>query len=370
MTNYKASKEKFAFFLPGLYDGGAERIMLNLAKGISERGYPVDMVLGRAEGPFMSDVPASVRVIDLKASRVVLSTPALLKYLRGERPTALLSVLYANIVALWSKRLAGYPFKLVIAEHNTLSSVAKGEKDARLQIYPLMARMFYPWSDGIVAVSMGVADDLAEQLKLAHSRVKVIYNPIVTPELFQKARMALDHPWFKPGEPPVLLAIGRLTAQKGFDMLIRAFSEIRKSMKVRLVILGEGEERAALEAQIHSLGLADEISLPGFVANPYQYIAGAALFVLSSRWEGLPTVLVEAMALGIPIVSTDCPSGPREILLDGKYGALVPVEEPAALANAIISSLANKKDCPPEESWAPFTLDAVVNQYIEILSSN
>jgi glycosyltransferase involved in cell wall biosynthesis len=370
MTNDLVMKGRLAFFLPGLYDGGAERIMLNLADGVASRGYPVDLVLARAEGPFMEEIPDSVRLIDLKASRVLTSTPALARYLRQERPIALLSILYANIVALWARRFAGIPVRVILGEHNTLSSVSKGEDDPRMHFFPRLAKWFYPWADGIIAVSGGVADDLAQLIKIPRERIQVIYNPIVTPELFDKSKALLVHPWFKSGEPPVLLAVGRLTVQKAFDVLIRAFAQVRKDHQVRLLILGEGEERTALETMIREYDMEEDISMPGFILNPYPYMAHAAAFVLSSRWEGLPTVLVEAMALGAPIISTDCPSGPREILLDGKYGQLVPVDDPFALAAAIVKSLQTNELRPPQESWKAFELECVVDQYIHILLGN
>ena len=360
-------KERIAFFLPGLYDGGAERIMLNLAKGIAARGYSVDLVLARAEGHFLDEVPNSVRLIDLKASRVISSLSALLRYLRHERPKALLSILHANIVALWAKRLSGFPLRVILGEHNTLSSVTKGEDDLRWHLYPKLAKMFYPWADGIIAVSGGVADDLAHLIKIPRERIQVIYNPVVTPELFEKATALLEHPWFKPGNPPVLLAVGRLTGQKGFDVLIRAFSLVRKNCQARLIILGEGEERSALESLIREFDLEQDIRMPGFLPNPYPYMAQAAAFVLSSRWEGLPTVLVEAMALGAPIISTDCPSGPREILMGGKYGLLVPVDDPFTLATGIETTLTADLPRPSNDSWKSYELECVVDQYINIL---
>jgi glycosyltransferase involved in cell wall biosynthesis len=367
MTNNLDSKERLAFFLPGLYDGGAERIMLNLANGITSRGYPLDLVLARAEGPFMDQIPASVRLVNLNASRVVTSPPALIRYLQRERPTALLSILYANYIAAWTKRLGGVPVRVILAEHNTLSSAVKGSSELRLRLFPSLARWFYPWADGIIAVSQGVAEDLSKSTKVPRERIQVIYNPIVTPDLFEKSKAPIEHPWFKPGEPPVLLAVGRLTRQKAFDILIQAFAQVRKNHPVRLMILGEGEERLALETMIRECSLEKDINLPGFLPNPYPYMAHAAAFVLSSRWEGLPTVIVEAMALGIPIISTDCPSGPREILLNGKYGQLVHVDDPFALAAAITKTLTSIGIIPPAESWKSFELEGVVDQYINVL---
>jgi glycosyltransferase involved in cell wall biosynthesis len=279
----------------------------------------------------------------------------------------MLSALYANIPAVWARRIAGIPQRLVISEHNTLTSVSNGENDLRWKLYPELARWFYPWADGVIAVSKGVASDLALASKLSPSHIQVIYNPIVTPDLQKKSQAIFEHPWFGAGEPPVILGVGRLTAQKAFSVLIEAFARIRKSQPARLIILGEGEERPMLEAQIRQLGLEPDVSLPGFVSNPYPYFSRAALFVLSSRWEGLPTVLVEAMFLRTPVIATDCPSGSREILGDGQYGQLVPVDDPCELARAIQGFLANNTSSHLDEGWKPFELDYITDQYINVL---
>jgi glycosyltransferase involved in cell wall biosynthesis len=366
-SNVNTSKERLAIFLPGLYDGGAERTLLNLAEGIALKGFPVDLVLARAEGPYLAEVPDSLRVVDLKAPRVLMCLPALIRYLRNEHPTALLATLYANIVAVWARWLAGVPHRVVLNEQNTLTSVSNGENDVRWKLYPMLAKLFYPWADSVTAVSKGVADDLIQAANLSPDRVRVIFNPIVTPQLRQKSEAPLDHPWFGPGEPPVILGVGRLTCQKAFNVLIDAFAQVRKRQQVRLVILGEGDERPLLEAQIRELGLEQDVDLPGFVSNPYAYMARASLFVLSSRWEGLPTVLVEAMSLGTPVISTDCPSGPREILKSGQYGPLVPVDDPDALAAAMMNFFLTRSSSPCEESWKPFELDFITDQYLELL---
>jgi glycosyltransferase involved in cell wall biosynthesis len=363
----KPTKERLAIFLPGLYEGGAERSMLNLAKGISTQGYSVDLVLARAEGPYMEQIPDTVRLVDLKAPRVLGSVPALIKYIQRERPTALLSAMFANIIALWARRLSGVPHRLIINEQNNLSSLVTNKNDLRWKFYPKLAGRFYPWADNIIAVSNDVADDLGRVAKIPRKFIQVIYNPVVTPDLLNKSKAPVEHPWFKDGEPPVVLAVGRLTDQKAFDVLIQAISFVRKEHPARLLILGEGENRSALESLIKQLGLEQDVELMGFVQNPYPYMAHASLFVLPSRWEGLPTVLIEALFLGAPIIATDCPGGSREILKDGLYGKLIPMDAPRVLAGSIIESLKDCRTSPPRESWQPYDLDFITDRYINLL---
>jgi glycosyltransferase involved in cell wall biosynthesis len=360
--------KRVAIFAPDLVVGGAERSMLKLAGGLVERGYPVDLVLSAAQGPLLAEVPEGVRLVDLKARRVLSSLPALVGYLKREKPDAMLSILHANLVALWAGRLAGAPTRFVVSERNTLSVEAREYwGDLRMRFLPYLVRRFYPWADGIVAVSRGVAADLTRVAGLPPESVRVIYNPIVTPVMQAKAREPIQEAWFDPAQPPVVLAVGRLDAQKDFNTLIRAFALVRQKVLAHLLILGDGDERSRLEALVHRLGLQSEVRMPGFIANPYPYMRCADLFVLSSRWEGLPGVLIEALYCGIPLVATDCPSGPREILAEGKYGALVPVGDQDAMAQAILDGLnGNGKPTPPE-SWQPFTLDEAVNRYLAVL---
>jgi glycosyltransferase involved in cell wall biosynthesis len=364
--------KRLALFMPGLYGGGAERTILNLASGLVARGYAVDLVVAEAEGPYVREIPKSVRLVELrerhhKSFRTVSIFPALVRYLRHERPDALLSELHANIVALWARRFVGIPLRLVITEQNTFSQQNQQLSRFYRLLMLQLVRWCYPWADGIVAVSKGVADDLVQVCGIPRHRIQVIYNPIVTPELEKKTREVPNHDWFGSSEPPVILGVGRLTAQKDFRVLIEALDRVRRTHRARLLILGEGEKRAELEALVKRFKLDGNVGLPGFVANPYSYMARASLFVLSSRWEGLPTVLVEALYCGTPIVATDCPSGPREILLDGQYGRLVPVGDAASLSQAIEATLDARPPRFPRESWQPFELETVVEQYLGIL---
>lgn len=364
-------QKRLAIFISALRLGGAQRSMLKLAQGLVERGYAVDLVLARSEGPFLAEVPASVRVVDLRATRVLTSLVGLVRYLRQERPDVMLSALnYVNIVALWAKRLARVSTRVVVSERNTLSQGSQHASSRRYKLMPWLVKRFYPWADGIVAVSKGVADDLVQLTDIPRDRIHVIYNPIVTPQLWEQAQVAIEHPWFGPDQPAVILAVGRLKPQKDFPTLIRAFARVRQTHPARLLILGEGVERPSLEALVRQLGLEQNVSLPGFVPNPYPYMVRASLFVLSSAYEGLPGVLIEALACGVPLIATDCPSGPREILANGKYGQLVPVGDEVTLAHTIELVLAGKITRPPQESWRPFELQTVTNQYIQVLLEN
>ena len=347
-------KTRLAIYLPTLVGGGAERALLNLAVGFARQGYPVDFVLAQCEGSFMEQFPGSVRLVELnsrhvRAGRSVVSLPALVRYIRKERPAALFTGLHANVIAIWARQLAGVPLRLVISEQNTFSMHNQMLPIGYRRLMLELVRQNYPLADVIGAVSEGVADDLSRSARIPRDRIQVIHNPIITPELAVKVREDLDHPWFKPGEPPVILSVGRLDPQKDFPLLIKAFARVRQSLPARLLILGEGPERAALISLVKQLGLEEDVSLPGFVSNPYPFMAHASVFVLSSRWEGLPTVLVEALYCGAPIIATDCQSGPREILRDGQYGQLVPVGDVECMADAILAAL--KGRCYPSSSW-------------------
>ncbi len=362
---------RLAFFIPSMRGGGAERVTVTLVREIAARGYAVDLLLAQCEGPNLNAVPDTVRLIDLKASRVLFSLPALVRYLRRERPRALLSMMFhTNIVTLWAHRLAGIPTRVVVSERVGLEWRFKHATRRVGAILPWLIKRFYPWADDIVAVSNGVADELVRLAGIPREHVRTIYNPVVRPELRDKMQAPLDDAWFGPDQPPVVVGVGRLTAQKDFPSLMRAVARVRQSRPVRLLILGEGEQRSELEALARQLGIEQDVRLPGFAANPYAYMARAAVYVLSSRWEGLPGVLIEALYCGVPVIATDCPSGPREILADGKYGKLIPVGDLEALTRAIETALADEIPRPPGESWRPFDMETVVQQYVDVLLAN
>lgn len=365
-----AKSGTIALFVPSVRGGGAERVVLNLAQGMSERGLPVDLVLTVTEGPFLNQLPPAVRLVNLGGGRMLRTVGPLAAYLRRERPRVVVSSMsHANLVALWAAKLAGRGTPVIVTEHNTMSRSA-GETALARRLWPILLRTFYPWAASVVAVSRGAADDFALTSGFPRERVEVVYNPVITPELMARARQAPDHPWFAPGEPPVIVAVGRLTPQKDFPTLVRAFARVRRCRGARLLILGEGEDRPALQALATELGVTDDVAFPGFRENALAYMAKSALFVLSSAWEGLPTVLIEALAAGTRVVSTDCPSGPREILQDGRLGALVPVGDAVALADAMLDVLERPGDAAtPSGALTVFTRDAAVDHYLRLVES-
>ena len=360
--------DKVALFMPDFSGGGAERVMLTLAGEFARKGYNVDLVVTNARGSIAGDVPLGVQVVDLDAKRMPASFFKLARYLRRVRPEAMLvSQAPTNCIAIWAKQLAHVRTRLVISEH-VAQSVMAGEADSlRFRLLPKLMRYSYPRADAVIAVSGGVADDLAKLIKFPRDQIKVIYNPVVTPGMLELSHERIDHAWFVPDGPPVILGVGRLNKQKDFSTLIRAFAELRQSLIARLVILGEGDERNKLEVLIAELGIQEDVELPGFVSNPYKYMRAASVFVLSSRWEGLPTVLIEALALGVTVVSTDCPCGPAEILEKGGCGFLVPVGGVSELVGAIKGACGVNDLVPQGAIRRKYSLDVAFQQYHQML---
>jgi glycosyltransferase involved in cell wall biosynthesis len=395
--------QRIAILLPSLAGGGAERSMLLLCQFFSQQGRAVDLLLCRPEGAYAGSVPPAVSVVTLKPSSslrgrllALLADPAglvpLLKpvllpikadanirhidalatYLKDNNPNILLSAMtYTNLVALWARRLAGNNVPVVVSERIALTVHIQNQsvKDAWRWKYLLpLVNQAYQAASGIVTVSNGVAKDLIENTGIAPKYVKTIYNPVVDDQLGELAAQPLQHPWFDAESPPVILGAGRLIPQKDFATLLRAFAQLRQRRPARLMILGEGRLRPELEGLAETLGVAADVAFPGFVQNPYQYMARAAAFVLASLYEGLPGVLIQALACGCPVVSTDCPGGSEEILDYGKYGTLTPVGDAAAIAGALNAAL----DAPPDRDALMrraqvFSVDTAAQRYLEYL---
>lgn len=404
VTDFRQSEEggrqvrhrtRLAIHVPDLQEGGVSRVTLNLAAALADRGHRVDLVLCRAAGPFLEAVPEAVTVVELYRSLLfpayLLATapgslvpllrlyglrprppfpnlfylPALVSYLRCAGPDTLLSAMtMPNLLATWAARLAGVPGRVVISQHGHFSTEIRHHGWGPL--VPTI-RQAYSQADVRIAVSNGVADDLSRHLHIPRPEI-VTLPPAFRTDFLGQAETTAAHPRLRPEAPPVILGAGRLTQQKDFPTLFRAFARVRQQRRVRLIVLGEGPLRTDLEALARTLGIAADVALPGFVDNPFAYMARAAVFALSSAWEGLPGVLVEALAVGCPVVSTDCPSGPAEILAGGTYGRLVPVGDSPALAAALNATLDAPlpRDLLQRRAQA-FSIDRVVDRYLDVL---
>lgn len=365
---------KITIFLPSLEVGGSERVMIALAQGFLNNGYRVDLVTARAEGPFLNKLPVGLNLINLNVKRVLFSLKPLFYYLKNEKPDILLSALdYANLVALWARAVAKVPTKCYITVHNEIYSFYQQAPSLKDQIIPYLMQKFYPWADGIIAVSHGVAQEISKFTGVNERKIKVIYNPVIDNDFYEKAKEPVHHSWFIEKDDPLIIGIGRLTRIKGFANLIKAFAKIKDRFDGRLIILGEGEERKYLEQLIGEHKLGDRVQLLGCVDNPYKYLARADLFVLPSLSEGLPNVIVEAMALGIPIIATDCSSGPKEILCNYGLGKLIPAKDADILTRAIIDAISEQRKLVNPEAQIDlykFHLDNVVKEYLSFFRSS
>jgi glycosyltransferase involved in cell wall biosynthesis len=368
---------RLAFLLSDLNGGGVQRMVMIVADALTRRGAEVDLLVCDARGHLKADLPPKVRLVPLArsnplvaralalsadfsgiadlarpiltpkhASATIAYLPALASYLGSARPDCLFAATpFMNIEAYLARRLAGVPLRLVLSERSHFSG-GKARKEWRQRNLSAAMRRAYLQADAILAVSQGVADDLARAIRIPRPLITTVHNPTITPDFAARAAERIDHPWFAPDAPPVVLGVGRVAYQKDFGTLLRAFTRLRRQRPARLVIAGKGSERqlARFYAMASGLGVREHVALLGHVRNPLPYMVRAAVFVLSSRFEGFPNVLLEALACGTPVVSTDCPSGPGEILADGTYGPLVPVGDDAALAEAIAATLHRPPD--------------------------
>jgi glycosyltransferase involved in cell wall biosynthesis len=361
------SNRVLAFFIQDLRAGGAERSVARLLNGIMAREIPTDLVVICRQGAFFDELDPRVNVVELPQSRTFTSVRGLKRYIETRRPAALVSSLtHINVAAILANITARPRVRLVVVEHNQHSQNRR-LKHGLVNLSYRMVPYLYPKADVVAAVSEGVRDDLAAVAGLRSEEIAILHNPVVGEELAEAAAAEIDHPWLSAPGPPVVLGVGRFTRQKNFPLLIEAFAKARKTRPLRLIILGEGELRAELEAQVRALGIGEDVDLPGFDPNPFRYMRRAAVYVLSSDWEGLPTALIEALACGTPVVSTDCESGPQEILLGGRLSRIVPMGDASALSAAILGTLEVPGDRAARVARAnDFTLDRAVDRYLEV----
>lgn len=362
-----SSSVDVALLMPNFGGGGAERMMARLARALSERGRRIEMVVCTADGPFTQHCGPDVSVVELGRRSVLASLPALVRYLRRTRPKVLMVTLdHMSVMAIFARWIAGVDMRLVIRQANNPLAYRGGTVRDRLVVHLL--RSLLKHADAIATGSQGVACDLIRWARLPSVKVHVVGNPVVDDSLAGLAQEDVNHPFFAPGAPPVILGAGRLTPQKDFHTLLRAFVVARRMRPLRLIILGEGPDRTSLEAFVEDQGLAADVRLPGFVENPFAYMRRSQVFVLSSAWEGLPGVLVQAMACGCPVVSTDCRSGPSEILAGGRFGPLVPVGDADALGAAIVATVSTPIEAAElREAISAYSVERSVTRYEAVL---
>lgn len=325
-----------AFFLPELRAGGAQRVIITLSKAFIERGIRVDIVVARKEGAFLADVPEGVNLVDLRARFMCLGAvglalsamTGLVRYLRDYRPNAMLSTLTgANLVAVLARRLSGVPVRLVLREAVTLQNLPNS-------FYKLLMKKLYRHADAVISLTQYMRSELVDVLGLPESLVQCVPNPVDTRTISEGAAAPCPHSWMEPGRPPVIVTAGRLIEQKDLATLIHAFAVLVRRIDVRLVILGEGPQRANLEQLVDDLKLEKYVLMPGFEPNPYCWVVRSRVFVLSSRWEGQPNSLIEAIDLGVPVVCTRYDPSVEELV--GGFGEVVPVGDAEAMAAALV----------------------------------
>ena len=345
--------------------GGAERVAINLANQFAARGEEADLVLVDAVGKLLGEVSPKVNVVDLRAKRARYAIMRFRRYLSSQRPNAVLAISYEmNIVAaLAAVGLTNKP-RLVMTVHNPLRRMQSVPLPTRL-LTTFLSKMLYRRADHVVAVSDGVATDLVESGWAKPGAVLKIHNAVLSADLDARANEPLPPHIIVDSSLPTIVTVGRLFPQKNHALLLDAFDLVRKSQPARLLIVGEGPCRSELERHITRLGLDDAVQLVGFVANPYPIVRAANLFVLSSDHEGCGNVIVEALAVGTPVVSTDCPHGPRDILEGGKWGKLVPPGNPQSLADAMLDARSNAR-IDARERAGDFSVEASAERYLDL----
>lgn len=372
-TAQSCSVRKIAFYLDALQGYGADRIIIKIANGLAERGIQVDLILSKPTNKASQSIHPAIQLFDLASSRLNVNKNVLrlARYLHTHQPDVLFSSIhFNNVTAATALTLSGAKSKLVVRQANTLRHQLKGYSFPIGLALRWFVKLTYRRADVIISQSKGMSRDIIAFMEADIRKVHLVHNPTITPSIFKQAQQPAHHIWFDQKDTPIILAGGRLKPQKDFATLIHAFVKVKRQISdARLVILGEGPQRQELENLVVQLGIAKSVELVGFQKNPYAFIAMADVFVLSSQYEGLPNILIEALALGKEIVATDCDSGPAEILKYGKYGKLVPTDDPDQMADAILDALEEPFACSRRlESIEDFNQDSQVEKYISIFS--
>ncbi len=354
-------------FFPSYGDGGVERMTVNLAHGFSDAGIRVDFIVPHQTAPYLSALQHKVNFITPPAN-TSQHLHWLVRYLDSSHPDVLMPLKQqAAICAIKAKKQSRAETKIVVRTGTALASrfALRGTFFLTRWFKSRKLKHYYQQADGHITVALGSRKELHELIQIPEEAITVIKNPVITPALLKLQHATIDHPWFAPSSAPLIMGMGGFRTQKDFSTLINAFARLRGSRPCRLLLAGKGRQRKRLLKLCHQLGIQDDVCFPGFIDNPYPWLKRADLFVLSSLWEGSPNVLTEALALGTPVVATDCISGPGEILQDGKYGELVPLGDPQTMSDAMARAL--DKPLSREqlaEAARDYTLEASTNSYI------
>ncbi|MFP4480159.1 MAG: glycosyltransferase [Desulfohalobiaceae bacterium] len=363
------NKKKIAVFAATSGHSGVDRVMSNLLPGLAENGHLVDLLRVSGHGPYLQETHPNIKIRELGSKHVSSSLLPLARYLKKHKPDVLLADKdKVNRTAVLARILARSKTRLVLRLGTTVSVNLQNRGFLQRWLQTASIRRLYPLADSIIVPSQGAAQDLAQMGKLDPNQIKVVPSPIITDKMLQQAKEDVGHPWLKDKKVPVLLAVGELSARKDYQTLIRALALLRPHLDCRLIILGEGKQRQNLQDLARQLRVDDILDMPGFTSNPYAYMSKADLFVHTSRWEGAGIVLIEALGLGLKVVSTDCPSGPREILQNGQLGALAKVGDHVDLVANITRSLHTISGSKqyPDKIFSFFQKDSTI-KYQQIL---
>jgi glycosyltransferase involved in cell wall biosynthesis len=358
------------------FGGGVQRGQVVLANELASHGFEITVVMPKARGAFLEMLTPEVRLVDLDASHPLLAVIGLARLLRRSQPRALIASQTGGInIAVLARAIGAVDVAIIAVQHNVLSQVCRQSKSWQMRnIMPMLVRLFYPMADHLVSVSRGAAADLATMAGLPDDGIAVVPNMPLSTDVAELSGLPTECPWLDNKETPVILAVGGLRPVKDHEMLLRAFALVREMRPARLVILGRGEPSRLdqLGRLARQLEVQDDVLFAGHQPNPFAYMARADVFALTSQHEGFSNVLVEALACGCPVVSTDCPYGPREILDGGSYGHLVPVGDHRAMASAIVGMMCGRGGFAKEKLQrraAEFSVDVLVGRYLSLLRS-
>ena len=321
---------------------GVDRIVTNLLPEFGNTKHSFDLLTIPGHGPYSNNLPDNIKLRRLPALNQSTVFPGLIWYLYHHRPHILLTASHKlNRAALLARIITGVSTRIAIRMGMSVTAKIEEMKSTKSQALQDSMRKWYPQADAVITPSQGVGNDLIEIAGINSKNLHVIPNPLINDMFYSMADKPVNHPWLKDSEVPIILSVGSLEARKDFSTLIRAFSKVKEKKQCRLLVLGEGKQRNKLLELAEELGVGNHVDLPGYDENPYRYMKNASVFVLSSRREGASAVIVEALACGTPVVSTDCPSGPAETLQNGRYGKLVPIGDHESMAEAISTTIAN-----------------------------